>query len=80
MYGISGGMPSRRDLAAQLLDAAADLVRDLALDADCDGELADLEWETRLAGIATLVDGGAYPLTGCTPDVGLCACSPRGSS
>ena len=64
MNGISADMPARREFAAQLLDAAADLVRDLALDADCDGELTDTDWEARLAGIATLIDGGAYPPEG----------------
>jgi hypothetical protein len=61
MDGISGDMPERRLMVAQLLDAVADLVRDLALDADHDSELIEKDWQARLVALRDATFGVSYP-------------------
>ena len=61
MDGLSGDHPVERQFTAELLHAVADLVRDLALDHACDGELTEDRWSMRLAAIGVLVNGGEYP-------------------
>ena len=61
MTGFNGDMPEKRAFAALLLQGAADLVRELALDADDNGTLTDEIWFRRVAAISDLIDGGPYP-------------------
>ena len=64
MGGESPDMPERRKFTAELLHAAADLVRDLALDADYDAALTDAQWQERLEAVRGLLNGVAYPPKG----------------
>ena len=60
MDGLSGDHPEERQLAARLLHATADLVRDLALDHACDGAFDEEQWALRLGAIKHLLSGGSY--------------------
>ena len=51
MDGISGDRPKQRQQAAVIIDAVADLVRGLALDAAHDSAWTAEGWETRLQAI-----------------------------
>ena len=71
MHGESGvDMPERRDFTADLLHSVADLVRDLALDADYDATLTDSDWQERLEAIRGLLNGVAYPPNGVSSNRG----------
>lgn len=45
MDGLTGDHPTKRLQMVAVLDAVAAAVRELALDADCDGALTDADWE-----------------------------------
>ena len=51
MDGITGDHPEKREQAALILDASADLVRRLALDSAYDSRLTDQRWAEMLANV-----------------------------
>jgi hypothetical protein len=48
MDGLTGDHPEKREQVAALLERCAELVRVLALDHACDGEVTDERWRTAM--------------------------------
>lgn len=57
MDGISGDHPERREHTARILDAAAELVRVMALDDACDGTLTQERWDETMGRLFGVVRG-----------------------
>lgn len=51
MSGLTGDHPEKRAQAAVIIRAVADLVKELAADAACDGHINDADWNTALAAV-----------------------------